>query len=451
VESWLVSQDLEVFDSNLGRDMLYVRGTVKAWSSALHTSFHVYRHPKGAQVIKSQAYSLPESVARNVDLVVGLLGLPRLTEVKAHAISDVTLDNHIVPAVLTARYNVTDVGTNSANEIAVAEFVGQFYSPTDLTSFMTEFASNATSKAVSKIVGTNQGRNPGDEANLDIQYVMGVAQNVPAWFVIEAGGGTFQDFFSELAAWATWLTNTSDIPKVFSVSYGDQYENQPSGAYKFKLSSQFQQAGSLGISVIFASGDSGSGCIGCSSFQASFPATSPYVTSVGATQFISGSAGPEEASVAFPSGGGFSNHFAQPSWQSSAVTKYLNSAANLPKPSYYNATGRGTPDVAAAGVGFVIVLDGTKEQVDGTSCAAPTFSAIISLLNQARLAQGKPVLGYLNPWLYGTAAPTPGAFFDVTQGNNPQGCCHQGFPAAPGWDAVTGLGTPNYKVLKTIL
>jgi len=97
------------------------------------------------------------------------------------------------------------------------------------------------------------------------------------------------------------------------------------------------------------------------------------------------------------------------------------------------------------------MVNGEIQEVAGTSCSAPTFAAVVTLLNQERFSQGKGPLGFLNPWLYQTAAENPTAFFDVTQGTNQDGCCHVGFSAAPGWDPVTGLGTPNYKVLKTLV
>jgi tripeptidyl-peptidase I len=87
----------------------------------------------------------------------------------------------------------------------------------------------------------------------------------------------------------------------------------------------------------------------------------------------------------------------------------------------------------------------------GTSAAAPTFSAIVSLLNEQQIKRGKPVLGFLNPWLYQTWAKTKSAFYDVTNGGNADGCCIHGFVCKPGYDAVTGLGTPNYTVLKQML
>lgn len=112
--------------------------------------------------------------------------------------------------------------------------------------------------------------------------------------------------------------------------------------------------------------------------------------------------------------------FKTPPYQEGITETYLNSTKDLPPFFYYDKTGRGTPDVAALGIGFAVVVDGTAPRsvhilrsatslissigqvnsVGGTSCAAPTFSAIVSLLNEVRFAKGKPSLGFLNNWIY---------------------------------------------------
>jgi len=312
--------------------------------------------------------------------------------------------------------------------------------------FFQKFVKGNNNDTVTKVVGKNL-KNPGIEAELDVQYIMGVAPNIPTWFISVAPF----DFWNDLLVWVGILGNTTGIPYVHSVSYGDQNEDQPTPAYKFNLAAQVAKLAARGLSVIFASGDSGTGCFSCSRFQPSFPATIPYVTSVGATHFLSGTSGPEGAVVNFGSGGGFSNHFTQPAYQTAAIAHYFTVAQDLPQPSYYNKTGRGTPDVSALGNGFQVIVGGRVQIVGGTSASSPTFAAIVSLLNERRFAANKPALGFLNPFLYQTAATSPTAFFDVVVGDNPSGCCHKGFPTAPGWDPVTGVGTPNYEVLKTLV
>jgi len=243
---------------------------------------------------------------------------------------------------------------------------------------------------------------------------------------------------------------------------------------KILIEVELQKVGLRGVSIIFASGDSGSGCdfssgksnkaqnsdearCGCS-FYPSFPAISPHVTSVGATKFILGNTGKEGAVKAFGSGGGFAYPpFPLQDFQSAAVEAYLASSIQFPPSCAFNASGRATPDVSALGdIHFEVVVDGSVTPVGGTSASSPTFAAVITLLNDIRLNAGKPTLGYLNPWIYQTAAEVPNAFFDVVVGNNVvEDCCSKdqlgGFETAPGWDPATGVGTPNFEVLAQVV
>ena len=116
-------------------------------------------------------------------------------------------------------------------------------------------------------------------------------------------------------------------------------------------------------------------------------------------------------------------------------------------PNVYNDTGkaRGYPDISAIGLSGVTVFNGQTLSVGGTSLSAPIIGGIITLLNEARIAAGKGSIGFLNPTLYAN----PDAFNDITIGNNP-GCHTGGFNATPGWDPVTGLGTPDYGKLLDI-
>jgi tripeptidyl-peptidase-1 len=149
------------------------------------------------------------------------------------------------------------------------------------------------------------------------------------------------------------------------------------------------------------------------------------MTSVGATQNVN-----PEISAPFSSGG-FSNYFPTPSYQSAAIAAYLSKLGNTHE-GRFNASGRGFPDVAAAGIDCTIVLEGDQELVNGTSCSSPIFASVVSLLNDRLIASGKSVLGFLNPFLYSTGAS---ALNDITKGSNP-GCHTNGFPATAGWDPV---------------
>ncbi|KAJ7741724.1 hypothetical protein B0H16DRAFT_1323658, partial [Mycena metata] len=79
----------------------------------------------------------------------------------------------------------------------------------------------------------------------------------------------------------------------------------------------------------------------------------------------------------------------------------------------------------------------------GTSCSSPGFASVIALINDRLVAENKPTLGFLPPWLYGTVASS-GALTDITVGHNSG---DDGFDAAVGWDPLTGLGTPIFDKL----
>lgn len=147
------------------------------------------------------------------------------------------------------------------------------------------------------------------------------------------------------------------------------------------------------------------------------------------------------------SGGGFSNVFELPSYQSDAVTNYLTKYPPPYSSAIYNNSGkaRAYPDVSALGLKLATVWLGKAYGVGGTSASTPLFAGIVTLLNEARMDAGKGPVGFLNPVMYAH----PEAFNDITVGGNP-GCGTPGFQCQPGWDPVTGLGTPNYPKLKEV-
>jgi len=425
-----------------------------------------YAHKDGRTGTYSPGpYSLPPQVAQHVDLVSGIVGFPNNPRVVPKIRQNAPQSGKpIDPVVIRTRYNTSVICTNANSSHAVAEFQAQYYSPTDLSTFWKNYVPFAPFKPVAKVVGVNQPSSPGIEASLDIQYIMGVAPNATTWFYSMAQF----NFWNDLVTWSALLNNETTLPYVHSVSYGAQGDD-PDSAYQNRLDAEFQKLGVRGVSVMFASGDDGSGCSdgdydgpvndACDCMMnPSFPATCPHVTSVGATRFLTGNSGPEGAVQAFGSGGGFStDDFPVQSFQQADVQAYLSSGIALPEPCSFNSSGRATPDVSALGdVYFQVVNGGSTISVGGTSASSPTFSAIITLLNDLRFNHGKSSLGFLNPLIYQIASTSTSAFFDVTNGNNiVGGCCsgggEDGFLCAKGWDPVSGVGTPNYEALAPIV
>jgi len=238
--------------------------------------------------------------------------------------------------------------------------------------------------------------------------------------------------------------------------------------YEHRQCNEYMKLGLLGTTILYSSGDYGVAgnegeCIDpvtgnytapgapYGKFNPSFPGTCPYVLSVGATQVKPGvtdvltATQPEMASeTVIYSGGGFSNNFAMPSYQSAAVASYFEHYNPPYGADRYNNSmkTRGFPDVSANGANYVVYVDGNFSLVYGTSCSSPTFGSVLTLVNSARLSEGKSSVGFVNPTFYAH----PEIFNDITEGGN-QGCGTPGFSAVPGWDPVTGLGTPNFIAL----
>lgn len=94
------------------------------------------------------------------------------------------------------------------------------------------------------------------------------------------------------------------------------------------------------------------------------------------------------------------------------------------------------------------IYQGQVEQIGGTSASFPEWASLISQINDYRISEGKSTLGFLNPALYSADYST--SFYDITSGSN-EGCNTNGFPAATGWDAATGLGSMNFANLRKAL
>lgn len=264
---------------------------------------------------------------------------------------------------------------------------------------------------------------------------------------------------------------------VISISYGGGEAFFPD-FYMKRQCNEWMKLALQGTTIVMSSGDSGVGGTTCNGdsgliFDPDFASTCPYVLSVGSTEWdrfspstppIPGQKLNEVATKRFPSGGGFSNVFGIPSYQRDAVSAYFDQVEDtLPFSSYhhfvangnfstvvgdgvYHHGGRAYPDVGAVGDRQVVYSNGSWWLVGGTSLSAPIWGAVLTLVNEKRIAAGKSTVGFIQPVLYAH----PEAFTDITVGSNP-GCNSTGFPTAKGWDPVTGLGSPNFPVLLDVL
>jgi tripeptidyl-peptidase-1 len=338
------------------------------------------------------------------------------------------------PDTIRARYGYKNVhdysGAKNFSQV-VAEFEQVQFYQADVDDFNAKFK---TPNVTIRVNGPNNGGFFG-EGVLDVDYVTAVSGGAPTWWVAEQAIDYVQ------------LTNSileiSPLPSVVSISWGGG-ESQYEQVHRAADNAEFKKLGLLGMSLFAAAGDQATGSTGswgrCGTFDPTWPAVSPYITAVGGT--YSATAASEEVSWTL-SGGGFSAYFPRPGWQSAAVAKYLANATGLPAAKYYNATGRGIPDVAALSTNFAVLSQNFWGRLTGTSAATPTFAAIISRIAADRMGKGLSKLGFLNPALYKLGK----VGYDVVSGANKNPSCPQGFPARAGWDAVSGLGTPQFDFL----
>lgn len=241
-----------------------------------------------------------------------------------------------------------------------------------------------------------------------------------------------------LSAFTTAIHDKVHRPSIISVSWAlaePQWKMAPT--FLKELDELFQEAALLGVTICIASGDHGS--IGTKfspdgRADVDFPGSSPHVLACGGTRLVAqgGAVASErvwnDLGVADgASGGGISQFFEPPSYQSDIT---------LPRPiNTGDGPGRGVPDVAGNGdplTGYLLLVNGTPKVTAGTSSVAPLWSALLARINQGL---GAPV-GFINPLIYQKLSNTD-AFRSITEGNN------GGYVAGPSWDACTGWGVPN--------
>jgi len=372
------------------------------------------------------------------------------------------------PYVLQQRYGFDLPLTSAAmgNSLAVAEFQTQNFDDADLSSFSMR-CGLSPKVAVTRQVGSGaqstdcsnpllvylehlEGEQACGESLLDIEYIGAIGGAIPLSVYY------MEDY--SILEWAESVHNNVAPEKVHSVSYGsDEMQQTDEDSTIDTTNIALMKIAAQGISVLIAAGDQGAfgreGTAAGDVFHPAFPADSPWITAVGGTNFKTKNVIGEE--TAWPNGGGgFSGVIPMPNWQKQKVEAYLrNPAANLPPSRLYTPTGRAYPDISAlAGEVNPYLVSYVGGQmysgVAGTSAATPVVAGMIAQINNARMAAGKPAVGYLNPALYAADADV---FHDVTSGKNSHDQTTNtpyGFTAIAGWDAATGLGTPNFPNLK---
>ncbi|KAI1789321.1 family S53 protease-like protein [Ganoderma leucocontextum] len=468
VTGWLAQYNIIPEVASPSGDMLEMAIDVDTANALLNANYTPSLHPDtGSTVYTTNSFSVPSEIQQHVAFIypttkilsaivsnpsVSTINLPkhsrRRTRSKRATIPS-SCTQTMTPLCLQGLYNIPSTpATAPRNSLGVSGFANEVANQTDLEEFFADLRPDITNGSFNvQSIDGGIDTGPGTvEASLDIQYTTGIATNVNTTF-LTVGSQNQDGVFGFLDIINTLLAQPNP-PLVLTTSFGfDETFFEANPGIASTLCNAYAQLGARGTSILFASGDGGvagsrfsNTCNADGSFVPTFPSGCPYLTSVGSTQGNS----PETAAQF--SSGGFSKVFPRPDYQTVAVEGYLSALGNSNE-GLFNASGRAYPDVSTQGVNFAVNIAKTFEAVSGTSASSPTFASIVALLNDQRLNAGKAPLGFLNPLLYSSAAS---AFNDITSGSNP-GCNTTGFPALAGWDPVTGLGTPDFNKLLSIV
>lgn len=346
--------------------------------------------------IRALKYSVPESVAPHIAMVHPITRFGQLKSQRSApftteyygkveniaqaasipnpALNVTTCNATITPACLRALYNIGDYEANPdvGSILGVAGYLNEYAKYNALDTFLKKYAPYAVTQNFSYalinggLATQNDTVDDDVEANLDMQYAasLGFEQNI-TYFSTAGRGPLVPDLDQPTLAdnqnepYLEFLNyilalDDFDLPQTITTSYGEDEQSVTEG-YSRTVCDKFGQLGLRGVSILFSSGDTGPGSAcqtndgkNTTRFLPIFPASCPYVTSVGGTYHVE-----PEIAVAFSSGG-FSDRWERPSYQDRAVKEYLGILGDRWK-GLYNPKGRGFPDVAAQGYRFHVI------------------------------------------------------------------------------------------------
>jgi len=434
---------LDVVWSDAARRSVALTGSVAQMQKAFRTELAYYDSPLGAYRGRTGPVQVPAELADVVEAVLGLDDRPqsaphfRILSNAGDVAQPRAGSGSFTPVEVAKLYDYPAGLDGSGQKVALIE-LGGGYKPADLKAYFARLGitqPKVTSVSVdgAKNQPTGDPRGPDGEVMLDIEIVGAIAPG--AQILVYFAPNTDRGFLDAITA----ATHDRRGPVAISISWGAP-EAQWTQQAMTQFDRAFQAAAMLGITVCCASGDNGSSDgIKDGRAHVDFPASSPHVVACGGTRLEAskGAISNEvvwNAAAGGATGGGVSDVFALPSWQSAAKVP--------PSANPGGRRGRGVPDVsgnADPATGYQVRVDGTDAVYGGTSAVAPLLAALV-----ARIAQrlDSPV-GFLNPVLYGAAGRS--ALHDVTKGSN------GAYKASKGWDACTGLGSPDGAKLLRVL
>ncbi|AGK49742.1 MULTISPECIES: S53 family peptidase [Burkholderia] len=437
VEAFAQRHGLAVARVDPVESLVVLTGTIAQFEAAFGVKLERFEHRTIGQYRgRTGDITLPDELH---DVVTAVLGLDNRPQARPHFRLRPTFQPArgtavtFTPPQIAALYDFPP-GDGAGQCIAIVE-LGGGYRPAEVQQYFSGLGLARQPKLVDVNVGAGRNAPTGDpsgpdgEVALDIEVAGAIAPGatLAIYFAQNSDAGFIQ-------AVNQAVHDTTNRPSVVSISWGAAEASWTSQSIQ-AFGRVLQSAAALGVTVCAASGDDGSNDgLQDGANHVDFPASSPYVLACGGTRLDalpgqgirSEVVWNDEAAGGGATGGGVSTVFDAPQWQSglSATLAQGGSASPLAK--------RGVPDVAgdaSPATGYEVLVAGTSTVMGGTSAVAPLWAALVARINAAA---GSPA-GWINPKLYRNA----GALHDVSVGDN------GAYAATPGWDACTGLGSPD--------
>ncbi|HEY9772976.1 MAG TPA: S53 family peptidase [Planktothrix sp.] len=460
IQTWAESKGLKVTLQDARNGRMVVNGTGAQFEDALGTKFEQWKSPDGV-VHRSRvgALSVDSHVSSHIDAILGSDNRPAMTTQRTpfvptsdfdalaneepagvaeahgagHAKAQLRAKPILASDLARARGLKVDANTGKGKTIGIGELGGDVDLDSDAT-FYTKRGLPVPERMKVGVNGTvpkSDGPNGADgEVALDTNVAgltaPGAKQRIAFGENSDAG---FPDTQNELA----FPTDGGPAADVITWSWG-QYQGAWTKQAQAALTNALKRSAAKGITTFVAAGDNGAADGAPKGFDVDFPSASPYVTSVGGTQVILDGKGGIAQEVSWndgarggQTGGGVSNQTKRPDFQ-----------AGMKMPANANGNGfdgRVVPDVsenASPKSGYIVQVDGQEGAIGGTSGAAPQWAAYTAAM-ASELGKN---FGNINYFLYQSGNAGVPIFRDITSGDN------NGYKSGPGFDAVTGWGTP---------
>ena len=439
VAATLSSLGFEVTGQDTGSRLVTVGGAVSALAEAFGAELSQVTSavPGSSERVTHRyrvgALQIPAGLGGAVVAVLGLDTRPQAGS-QARLADPAAVEVSYTPPQVAAIYQFPAGTDGTGQTIGIIELGGGF-SASDLDTYFSGLGIAVPSVTAQGVDGaTNVPDQAPDGADgevlLDIEVAGSVAPG--AGQVVYFAPNTDQGFIDAV----TTAVHATPTPTAVSISWG-QSEDSWTAQARSSLDAAIADGVALGVTVCVAAGDGGSSD-GVSDGQphVDFPASSPHALACGGTTLeadpstgvISSETVWNDGSTGGATGGGVSDVFALPTWQASAGVPKLASGS----------TGRGVPDVAGdadPNTGYQVLVDGQSTVIGGTSAVAPLWAALTCRLAQATGSK----FGLIQEQLYAgvLAGQAASGFNDITSGSN------GAYSAGPGWDACSGLGSPD--------